>query len=89
MLSAVLYHDRADDTVLTAVPVLIDNVDIEERVRLAGGADLYLVPAPVREQDRGLGLSEALIDSMSGRLAETLDNLRVERFSRRAAVMYS
>ena len=82
-------NNRADDTVVAAFAVFVNDIYIIKRRRFTGRAGLYRIPSKIRQYNRCFGLTETFVYFMSGLLAESLNNLRIQRFSRRAAITQS
>ena len=83
MMLYIHHSEGAFFTVLTDLSVRIEQLNVEQRVRLSCGALDRLEPlaAEIGNEDRAFCLTESLIDLVAGQLFPALNDFRVERFA--------
>lgn len=79
LLVRIFDADRADDTVLAGVSVLIEQIDVVDRGGFAHGAGADFHPRKIGQQHRGFRLAEALVNAKPRLALDLIENLGVER----------
>ena len=77
----ILDADGTDDAVLTGISILIEQVDLVDRSRLAHRTGTDFHPREISEQDGGFGLAEALVNSQACLTLDLVEYLGIERLA--------